>query len=97
MKRSFENASTNLSEQIEELQQTGKAAVTAWEQTHLARLRAHEEPDRTFPILDPHELARVRRKEQLERDRLAQEPRHQQKLRKVNELPAEEARRVSAV
>jgi hypothetical protein len=73
---------------VRELEQTRKAAVTAWEQTRLARLRAHEEPDRTFPVLDPHELARVQRKEQLDRDRLAEEPSFQQKLREVNELNA---------
>jgi hypothetical protein len=78
----------SLGEQIEELRRTRTAAVTAWEQTRIARLRAGEEPDQTFPALDVHELTRAQNKERIARDVLREEPAHQQKLREVNELNA---------
>ena len=52
------------------------------------KIRSDQEPDQDLPLLEDGERARIMRKEQLLRDRIADEPAHQAAIRQVNELNA---------
>ena len=73
-----------------------RAGVFAdWVQARADLIRAGQEPgDR--PLLRDGEFELIARKENLLRDRLADEPRHQQLVRNLNRQNQEDAERLSA-
>jgi phage terminase Nu1 subunit (DNA packaging protein) len=66
-----------------------------WVAARADLIRAGNEPG-DFPVLKDGEHGWLARKEQLLRDRLADEPAHQQALRQINDLAAAERQRLSA-
>jgi hypothetical protein len=73
-----------------------RAGVFAhWVTARADLIRAGGEPG-DFPVLRDGEMESVVRREHLLRARVAEEPRHQEALRQINDLAAEERQRLSA-